>query len=125
MKRARLPWPEEAPMRVIVIRHHDIDDAGFIAAAFRARGAELTVHLVPADGPLPRLDGVDHVIVLGASWSIYDQEAVGHWIDDELDWLRAADAAGVPVLGICVGAQALAAGLAGPSGTSAPREVRA
>ncbi len=57
-------------MRVMVIRHHDIDDAGFIAAAFRARGAELTVHLVPADGPLPRLDGVDHVIVLGASWQV-------------------------------------------------------
>src|SRR5258708_12976061 len=96
-------------MRVIVIRHHDIDDAGFIAAAFRARGAELTVHLVPADGPLPRLDGVDHVIVLGASWSIYDQQAVGHWIDDELDWLRAADAARVPLLGISFSPQPLPA----------------
>ena len=34
-------------MRVLVIRHHDVDSAGFIGAAFEARGAEITVHLVP------------------------------------------------------------------------------
>jgi GMP synthase-like glutamine amidotransferase len=110
-------------MRVIVIRHHDIDDAGFIAAAFRARGAELTVHLVPADGPLPGLDGIDHVIVLGAAWSVYDQQAVGQWIDDELDWLRAADAAGVPILGICFGAQALTAALGGRVAPAPRKEI--
>ena len=37
--------------RVIVVRHHDIDSAGFIADAFEARGAELGVHLFPHDGP--------------------------------------------------------------------------
>ena len=100
-------------MRVIVVRHHDIDDAGFVADAFRARGAEPSVHLFPADGPLPALDGVDHVVVLGAAWSVYDEKAVGHWIEDELDWIRAADVAGVPVLGICFGAQALTAALGG------------
>jgi len=100
-------------MRVIVIKHHAIDDAGFIGAAFEALGADLDVHLFPDDGPLPGLDGIDHVIVLGAVWSVYDREEIGHWIDVELDWLRAADAAGVPVLGICFGAQALAAALGG------------
>ena len=53
---------------VIVIRHHDVDSAGFIAAAFEARGAEVAVRLFPDDGPLPAFaaDQVDHVIVLGA-----------------------------------------------------------
>jgi GMP synthase-like glutamine amidotransferase len=100
-------------MRVMVIRHHDVDEAGFIGAAFAARGAELAVHLVPGDGPLPALDGIDHVIVLGAAWSVYDEAAIGHWIGDELAWLRQADQAGVPVLGICFGAQALSAALGG------------
>jgi len=100
-------------MRVIVIKHHQIDDAGFIGAAFAARGAHLQVHLFPDDGPLPALDGADHVVVLGAAWSVYDHEQIGHWIGAELAWLRAADAAGVPVLGICFGAQALAAALGG------------
>ena len=99
-------------MRVIVVRHHAIDDAGFIADAFRARGAELTVHQFPRGGPLPSLAGVDHIVVLGAVWSVYE-EKISSWIGDELDWLRAANAGGVPVLGICFGAQALTAALGG------------
>jgi GMP synthase-like glutamine amidotransferase len=99
-------------VRVIVVRHHGIDDAGFIADAFVARGAELSVHLFPTDGPLPSLEGVDHVIVLGAVWSVYE-DAISDWIDTELDWIRQADAMGVPVLGICFGAQALTAALGG------------
>jgi GMP synthase-like glutamine amidotransferase len=99
-------------MRVTVVRHHAIDEAGFIADAFRARGAELVVHQFPKDGALPALDGVDHIVVLGAAWSVYEERISG-WIGDELDWLRAADAAGIPVLGICFGAQALTAALGG------------
>jgi len=97
-------------MRVVVIRHHDIDSAGFIADAFESRGAEIEVHLFPDDGPLPALDGVDYVVVLGAVSSVNDPEP---WIAAELDWLRAVDAAGVPVLGICFGAQAICAALGG------------
>jgi GMP synthase-like glutamine amidotransferase len=110
-------------MRVIVVRHHAVDEAGFIADAFAARGAELTVHLFPKDGPLPSLDGVDHVVVLGAVWSVYDEQAIGHWIGAELDWLRAADAAGVPVLGICFGAQALTAALGGKVEPAPRKEI--
>jgi GMP synthase-like glutamine amidotransferase len=99
-------------MRVIVVRHHAIDEAGFIADAFQARGAELAVHQFPKGGPLPPLEGVDHIVVLGAAWSVYE-ERISDWIGAELDWLRAADAAGIPVLGICFGAQALTAALGG------------
>ena len=97
-------------MRVLVIRHHDIDSAGFIADAFEARGAELSVHLFPDDGPLPGFDGADPIVVLGAVSSVNDSDP---WIAAELDWIRAADQAGLPVLGICFGAQALCAALGG------------
>jgi GMP synthase-like glutamine amidotransferase len=100
-------------MRVIVVRHHEVDSAGFIADSFAALGAELAVHLFPEDGPLPALVGADHIVVLGAKWSVYDHATIGDWIGAELDWLRQADAAGVPVLGICFGAQALSAALGG------------
>jgi GMP synthase-like glutamine amidotransferase len=96
--------------RVIVVRHHDIDSAGFIADAFEARGAELSVHLYPDDGPLPAPGGADHIVVLGAVSSVNDPDP---WIAEELTWLRAADQAGVPVLGICFGAQALCAAFGG------------
>ena len=107
-------------MRVLVIRHHDIDSAGFIADAFEARGGELSVHLFPDDGPLPALAGVDQVVVLGAVSSVNDPDP---WITAELDWLRAVDQAGVPVLGICFGAQALCAALGGRVEAMERREI--
>jgi GMP synthase-like glutamine amidotransferase len=97
---------EEPTMRVIVVRHHAEDSAGFIADAFTARGADISTHLFPDEGPLPPPDGYDHVVVLGAIPSVYDQEHAT-WIDQELAWLRAAEESGVPVFGICFGAQAL------------------
>jgi len=97
-------------MRVVVVRHHGVDSAGFIGEALEARGAALIDHLLPDDGPLPALDGVDHVVVLGAVSSVNDPDP---WIAAELAWLRTADRAGVPVLGICFGAQALCAALGG------------
>lgn len=96
-------------MRVAVIRHHDVDSAGFIGDAFEARGAELDVHLFPG-GSLPEFAGVDHIVALGSYSSVNDDDA---WITEYLDWLRRADAAGVPVLGVCFGAQALCVAFGG------------
>jgi GMP synthase-like glutamine amidotransferase len=100
-------------MQVVVIRHHEEDSAGFVGAAFAVLGGEISTFLFPDGGPLPALDEVDHVVVLGAAWSVYDGDPRRGWIADELAWLRRADKAGVPVLGICFGAQALAAALGG------------
>ena len=94
-------------MRVQVIRHHAEDYAGFVGLAFEARGATIGTHLFPHDGPLPELDGIDHVVLLGANSSVYESGPGSDWIAAELAWLRLAGAADVPVLGICFGAQAL------------------
>src|SRR6266568_7433135 len=110
-------------MRVVIVRHHRQDSAGFIAEAFEARGAELTEHLIGQDGLLPAPDGLDHIVVLGAIFSVYSDGAVSAWITDELAWLRRADEAGVPVLGICFGAQALAAAFGGGVEAAPRREI--
>ena len=110
-------------MRVTVVRHHLEDDAGFVGAAFEDRGATLTVHRFPADGPLPDPSGADHIVVLGAAWSVYDTDPERAWVADEMAWLRRANQAGVPVLGICFGAQALAAALGGEVKPAARKEI--
>jgi GMP synthase-like glutamine amidotransferase len=110
-------------MRVVVVRHHEEDSAGFIGDAFEARGAELSVHMFPRDGPLPEPGGIDHVVLLGATCSVYDDGPASGWIADELAWLRRADEAGLPVLGICFGAQALAAAFGGQVEAAARKEI--
>jgi GMP synthase-like glutamine amidotransferase len=100
-------------MRVVIVGHHEEDSAGFIGAAFEARGARLSTILFPKEAQLPDLDGVAHIVLLGSTSSVYDQGEARAWIDEELAWLRRADAAGVPVLGICFGAQVLAAAFGG------------
>jgi GMP synthase-like glutamine amidotransferase len=110
-------------MRVIVVRHHAEDSAGLIGAAFEARGAGITTHLFPDEGPLPAVGDADHFIVLGAVPSVYDDGPDRGWIAEELAWLRRADEAGVPVFGICFGAQSLCAALGGRVTAAARKEV--
>jgi GMP synthase-like glutamine amidotransferase len=107
-------------MRVVAIKHHGVDSTGFIGAAFEALGAEVAVHLLPDEGPLPALDGVDHVLVLGAEGSVNDPDP---WIAEEQAWLRTADEAGIPVLGICFGAQAICAAFGGKVEAMARKEI--
>jgi GMP synthase-like glutamine amidotransferase len=110
-------------MQVVVVRHHEEDSAGFIGAAFEARGAQLSTILFPKEGPLPDLDGLAHIVLLGSTCSVYDEGEARAWIDEELAWLRRADAAGVPVLGICFGAQVLAAAFGGTVEDAGRQEI--
>jgi GMP synthase-like glutamine amidotransferase len=65
----------------------------------------------------------DFVVPMGSPWSVYDRATVGGWIDDELDLLRRAVDADVPVLGVCFGGQALAAALGATVDRSPEAEV--
>jgi GMP synthase-like glutamine amidotransferase len=110
-------------MHVTVVRHHAEDSPGLIGEAFGARGGRLTTHLFPDGGPLPPPAGADHIIVLGAIPSVYDDGPNRGWIAEELAWLRRVDEAGVPVLGICFGAQALCAAFGGEVEAAPRKEI--
>jgi GMP synthase-like glutamine amidotransferase len=99
--------------RALFLRHHGEDDPGLVGVALERRGFVVDVVLVDDDTVHVELDGVDVLAVLGAKWSVYDHDAVGAWLDVELEAIRDADRRGLAVLGICFGAQALCVAMGG------------
>jgi GMP synthase-like glutamine amidotransferase len=99
-------------VRALVVQHQDDAPPGLLESWARRRGLALDV-LRPDRAPLPAPDAAGPaacVVVLGSDASVATRDAP--WIEPELAWLRDA-AARLPVLGICFGAQALAAALGG------------
>lgn len=95
----------------LVVQHVRSEGPGLFGAVAAERGITLRTVLVSAGDPVPeRVDDVDGLLVLGGPMAA--------WEDDRLPALRAERAllasathAGLPVLGICLGAQLLAAAL--------------
>jgi len=99
-------------MKALVVKPHRLSATGFVGERLLELGAELFDHVASEDGTPPNLDGFDAVLVMGAPWSVYG-EHVEPWIDGVLDLLREADRRGIGVLGVCFGAQAMAAAFGG------------
>ena len=109
-------------MRVLVLKPHALADPGLVGEALRERGAELVEHVLADLGAPASVDEFDAVVVMGAPWSVYGDEVAG-WIDGLLDATREAVESGVPMLGICFGAQAFALALGGSVEQAADHEV--
>jgi GMP synthase-like glutamine amidotransferase len=117
-------------MRALFLQHDPGALPGAVGDRFEARGFTVDTLAMAnsiADavytGPFPDPTGYDVLVPLGAIWSLYDHAAIGTWVERELDLLRRAAAAGVPVLGICFGAQALAAAHGGTVTAAARPEI--
>lgn len=109
-------------MRALFIQHDHASPVRHIGAQFEARGFDVEEFLVvPEDrfddpgvaATFPDLTAYDVVVPMGAPWSVYDEVTIGAWVLEELTLLRRAHGAGVPILGICFGGQALATALGG------------
>jgi GMP synthase (glutamine-hydrolysing) len=94
-----------------LILEHDHDaPAGLLGDWLAARDEVLTVRMHAGERP-PDPAAFARVVTLGSEHAA-DDDAIA-WQADEQATLRAAAAAGVPILGVCFGAQALARALGG------------
>jgi GMP synthase-like glutamine amidotransferase len=97
------------PVRVCVVEQQPDAPAGLAGAWAVRRGHELEVLRAPQVGAWPDPRSFAAVVALGSDRSVH--ASPDPWIAGEVAFLRRAHDAGVPVLGLCFGAQALAAAL--------------
>ena len=93
-------------MRVLSIVHEATAGPGVFAGVAAERGDEL-VEWMPSEGPRPALDGYGGVLVLGGSMHP-DQEGEHPWLRPEKELIGELLEGGVPLLGVCLGAELLA-----------------
>lgn len=98
-------------MRLIVVQQQADAPAGLVGEWATERGYELEVLRAPELVEWPEPDGAAAIVSLGSDRSVHASR--DPWIARQLRYLRAAHDAGVPVLGICFGGQALSAALGG------------
>jgi GMP synthase-like glutamine amidotransferase len=101
--------------RALVVEHLATEGAGAFADWLPAAGLDLDTHRVHLDGPPPTTlpAGYAALIVMGGSMGVPDADTTHPWLHDDMALIRDAVARGVPTLGVCLGAQLLAAACGG------------
>ncbi len=93
----------------LVIQHVKSEGLGIISTGLSNAGIEPDFIRVFNNEPVPlRINGYKALIVLGGPMGVYEQE-IYPFIAKELSLIKSALAQRVPVLGVCLGSQLLAA----------------
>ncbi len=99
-------------VRAALIGNSEDTDAGLLGHALRERGFSFTELSREDPASLGDPAAFDLIVSMGSSWSAY-WEAIARETAAERAFLLAAHRRGVPVLGVCFGAQQLAMALGG------------
>ncbi len=94
-------------MRVHVLQHVASEGVGSMREWFHDKGAEIKTTRVDLHQPLPDLDTIDWLIIMGGPMSVYEEEKYT-WLNPEKQFIRQAIERNIRVLGICLGAQLIA-----------------
>lgn len=97
-------------MKAHILQHVPFEGLGSMEPWLRGRGAELSYTRFFESAALPEVDGLDLLIIMGGPMSANDEAALP-WLVAEKQFIRQAVAAGVAVLGVCLGAQLIASAL--------------
>ncbi|EAU55087.1 type 1 glutamine amidotransferase [Mariprofundus ferrooxydans] len=109
-------------MNFLVLQHLDIESPALIGDLLREAGHHLhTAHVYAGDTLPANTDHLHGIIIMGGPQSANDTHL--SYIRDELLWLQKRIDEGVPMLGICLGAQLMAKAAGGSIMPSPVREL--
>lgn len=94
-------------MRVHYLQHVPFEGLGSIEPWLSAKGYHLTSTRFFESTVLPELKDINWLVIMGGPMSVND-DAEFPWLVPEKQFVRAAIESGIPVLGICLGAQIIA-----------------
>ena len=119
-------------MRALFIEHDHISLGGPIWRSLEKHGYEIERFLIVPkenyDSPnvtttFPNFNEYDLLVPMGAPYGAYEDDRIGNWLLPELEKLKAAHNAGIPILGICFGGQLMARALGGSVAKAPKAEV--
>jgi len=99
-------------VRALVVGNAGDADPGLVGERLELLGFALSSVAREEPGQWPSLVGADLVLLLGSDWSVY-WDGVARQVRAEQELVRESHRRGVPVLGICFGAQLMASALGG------------
>jgi GMP synthase (glutamine-hydrolysing) len=101
----------QAPKSALVLSHIAFEDLGTLDSPLRKRGFSIEYAVAAqAHFPLAQAEACDLLVVLGGPMGVYEQHAYP-FLTDEIACIQRRLDARRPILGICLGAQLMAAAL--------------
>lgn len=109
-------------MQVHVLQHVSFEGLGSIAPWLESRGAEVAYTRLYESPQLPDGNIADMIVVMGGSMSANDENRFP-WLLPEKRFIRDAIVRGIPVLGICLGAQLIASAMGASVSQNPVKEI--
>jgi GMP synthase-like glutamine amidotransferase len=104
-----------------IFRHIECEGPGYLAEVLTRHDIPWQLVAIDAGDAVPSsIDGWSGLVFMGGSMSVNDDLP---WIDRERALIRAAQAAGLPVLGHCLGGQLISKALGGTITASPVKEI--
>jgi len=94
-------------MRAHYLQHVPFEGLGSIDSWLQEAGYKITCTRLFESMPLPAVEEIDFLIVMGGPMSVNDETGYP-WLIDEKKFIKNVIASGKPTLGICLGAQLIA-----------------
>jgi GMP synthase-like glutamine amidotransferase len=104
------------------LQHVPFENLGSIEPALKKKGHQLAATHLYKNEPLPAVDDIDWLIVMGGPMGIYDENAFP-WLKPEKTFIYNAIDSGKIVLGTCLGAQLIADALSAKVYKNRHREI--